>query len=60
VVIAVLLYGIQLLVGMYTESTITITAVGLVLFMGYVYFIFKMEKKEFSQLPVIGKLVARI
>jgi O-antigen/teichoic acid export membrane protein len=60
VVIAVLLYGVQLLVGMYTESTYTITAVGLVLFLGYVYFIFKTEKKEFSQLPVIGKLVARI
>jgi hypothetical protein len=34
--------------------------VATVLFGGYIWFLLKMEKKEFSRLPVIGKFVSRI
>ncbi len=34
--------------------------VATVLFLGYVWFLLKMEKKEFGRLPVIGKYVAKL
>lgn len=58
--IAVVLYGVQLLLAHYTSRTVILTGVGLVLFLCYAFFILKTEKKEFVQMPVIGKLVARM
>lgn len=56
-VIAVLLYGLQLLLALWVTNTIALTAAGLVLFMVYVLFISRAERKEFQQLPVVGKWV---
>jgi O-antigen/teichoic acid export membrane protein len=56
-VIAVLLYGLQLLLALWVTNTIALTAAGLLLFMVYVLLISRAERKEFQQLPVIGKWV---
>jgi hypothetical protein len=34
--------------------------VATVLFLGYVWFLLKMEKREFGRLPVVGKYIAKL
>jgi uncharacterized membrane protein len=60
IAIAVVLYGIQLILSKFVVRPLYLSAIGLVLFVLYAAFILKIEKKEFSQMPVIGRFVARI
>jgi O-antigen/teichoic acid export membrane protein len=56
-IIAVLFYGLQLLLALWTTSTWILTAAGLLLFAIYLLLIVKAERKEMQQLPVVGKWI---
>jgi len=58
-VLAVLLYLLQLILAIWVKSPLVLTAAGLLLFALYVLIIFNAERKEFQQLPVIGKWLKR-
>lgn len=55
--IAVILYGVQLVVSWWVENAILLSGAGLVLMIFYGLLILKTERKEFRQMPVIGKWV---
>jgi O-antigen/teichoic acid export membrane protein len=56
ITIAVLLFGIHQMVRTYVSSMIVVHCAGLVLLGIYMLFIGKIEKKEFSRLPVLSRL----
>lgn len=59
VVIAVLLYGVQLFTSRFVHRPVALSGIGLILFIIFAGFILKTERKEFLQMPVLGKLVAK-
>lgn len=59
IVIAVMLYALQLIAGHWIKNTWLLSTVGLVLFLMYAMLIAKAEQKEFQQLPVIGKWIKK-
>jgi O-antigen/teichoic acid export membrane protein len=55
VLIAVVLYGIQLTIAKFLANDYLLVAAGLLLFAIYAIFIGRVERKEFQALPVIGR-----
>jgi hypothetical protein len=58
-VIAVLLFFIHKGVIAVTENLVIQFAAGAILLAGFMWFISRVEKKEFAKLPVIGKYFNR-
>ncbi len=57
IVIVVLLYFVHTGINHFYHSFLFSTGTGLVLLAGFLFFILKIEKKEFQKLPVIGKYI---
>ncbi len=53
--IAVALYGVQLLLAIYIKNALALSGIGIVLLLLFIALILKTERKEFVALPVIGK-----
>jgi O-antigen/teichoic acid export membrane protein len=58
VVICILLFLLHQLIRTYTAPGLTTHAAGLILFSVFVFFVLRIEKKEFSRLPYIGKFIS--
>lgn len=57
IVIAVLLYFVHKLFNLWTDNFMYSISTGTILLFTYVWFLFRVERKEFERLPVIGKII---
>jgi O-antigen/teichoic acid export membrane protein len=59
VVICVLIFGLHQLIRYISPAALLTHIVGILLLAGFVFFILRIEKKEFEKLPYVGKYINR-
>ncbi len=59
IIISILLFGIHQAINSYVDSMIVVHGAGVLFLLAFAIFILKTEKREFSRLPVIGKIYGK-